>query len=185
MTSPRTTVQFRRSLLAVIVTLAALLPAGCAPAADISEIVRPVRGEFREAGFEDSGVHLRKYWFQNGPDEDRALVVVLGSSMDDTIARDTVADIVWTKLPIRFDRLLIEYEGRFTDHTYSDLEEEYGPRPADLDNRSMDEVIGFQFPDLTATPVLGALLALLSFGLIVLAVIVIVRRRGASRPRPR
>ncbi|MEJ7584505.1 MAG: hypothetical protein WKF43_10575 [Acidimicrobiales bacterium] len=87
-------------------------------------------------------------------------------------AQSRAAEITWTTFPRRFDQLRVVISG--TDRTYerAELEEQFGPRPAGLDDKQLeDELRNIGIGVLIALGV-GALLCV---GLIVLVVVLVIR----------
>ena len=154
-----------RALAMLTATL--ILLSGCSSTQDSSEFLRglaSVRSKLVAAGFDDAGVHAgRKEYFEH-PEEsvDIVTIVLLHDSMDADAARKTAATVVWNELPMKFDILTIEYQGEVQDVEYDQLTDEFGPRPAGLDDKSVGDYVA------------GAGSVFIVFGVIAFVVLLIV-----------
>lgn len=108
-----------------------------------------------------------------------------------------VASIIWTRLPGRFDLLVVHIDGQAPtgarQFTYAQLDRRYGPRPAGLDRQSLT---GESTSHAVAVG-LSAAAIVLGIGLVVTGILIYIRRRRrravaaqpgtetpASGPRP-
>lgn len=133
-------------------------------------------GVLRDAGFDDVAVTI---------DSRGAGVLVVSASgpAGDTLdeAHERAAELVWQRFPRRFEGVRITVDGERRDHTRAQLEEEYGPRPASLDETDLtDEVTRFGVTALVAAAIGGVVVVV---GIVVV-VLLVVRARRRRPPRP-
>jgi hypothetical protein len=156
----------RGPVLALWATVVAVLLSGCSTAVDLRDDLAPVRSALIEAGFDDAGVHVGRV---EGTklSEDLATMILVGGDLDAEEATEVAARVVWDELPMRFDTLVMEYDGQRYEVGYAELEARFGPRADGLDDVVIRDVIG---AGLQAAAWLAAgilLVALLPVGLIV------------------
>jgi hypothetical protein len=72
---------------------------------------------------------------------DLVTIVLVGGDMDAEEATEAAARVVWSELPLRFDTLVMEHAGQRYEVGYGDLQANFGPRPANLDDISIREVV--------------------------------------------
>jgi hypothetical protein len=170
-----------------MLTATLILLTGCSSTADSSEYLKglaSVRSELVAAGFNDAGVHAgRKEYFEH-PEEsvDIVTIVLLHDSMEDDVARKTAATVVWNELPMRFDILAIEYQGEVREVEYDWLEDELGPRPVGLDDKSVgDHVAGVG----NALMMVGAIafVTLVVLLIVAIPIVVLIRRNLRKKAR--
>lgn len=165
----------RNPMLMVWAVVAALLLSGCSTAADLRDSLKPVRDALVDAGFDDAGVHVGRV---EGTklSEDLATIVLVGGDMDAEESTEVAARVVWSELPMRFDRLVMEYDGQRYELGYVELEAHFGPRAEGLDDIAIRDVIGAGLQT-ASWMAAGALLVVL----LVLVMIVWRRRRRGRR----
>jgi hypothetical protein len=155
--------------LVLLVTAAALL-AGC----ELATGTVQTASELQEAGIRnpnlnyDGGTATLEYDADPNPLEARA-------------EQDRAAAIIWRNLPFRIEQITVTSDGGAfpSERSYSreELQQELGPRPADLD-RSVEDIAR------QATLIAGvvALVLLLLIILVIVLVVRAVRRRPAPQP---
>ena len=105
------------------------------------------------------------------------------NALDARAEQDQAAAIIWRNLPFRIERIVITSDsGAFPterDYTRDQLEQELGPRPANLD-RSVGDIAR------RATLIAGvvALVVLVLIVLVIVLVVRAVRRRPPAQPAP-
>jgi hypothetical protein len=167
--APRHRPMTRWRALVLLVTAAALL-AGC----ELATGTVQTASELQEAGIRnpnlnyDGGTATLEYDADPNPLEARA-------------EQERAAAIIWRNLPFRIEQItVIANGGAFPsrrDYPRAVLQEQFGPRPADLD-RSVEDIAR------QATLIAGvvALVLLLLIILVIVLVVRAVRRRPAPRP---
>ncbi|MBL0886359.1 hypothetical protein [Myceligenerans indicum] len=171
-----------------MVAAALIVLAGCSSAGESSEFLKgiaSVRSKLVAAGFDDAGVHAGRREYLEHPEEsvDVVTIVLLHDSMDGDTARKTAATVVWNELPMKFDILTIEYQGEVRNIEYDWLENELGPRPPGLDDKSVEDHLA-GVGNVLMVAGLAVLVVLL---LVAVPVVVVVRRnlrRKARLPAP-
>jgi hypothetical protein len=155
--------------LVLLVTAAALL-AGC----DLATGTVQTASELQEAGIRnpslnyDGGTATLEYDADPNPLEARA-------------EQERAAAVIWRNLPFRIEQITVTSDGGAfpsrRDYPRAVLEEQLGPRPADLD-RSVEDIAR------RATLIAGvvALVLLLLIVLVIVLVVRAVRRRPAPQP---
>ncbi|HWD44136.1 MAG TPA: hypothetical protein VHM23_10590 [Actinomycetota bacterium] len=94
--------------------------------------------------------------------------------------QDRAAQIIWENLPFRIERIVVSPDGGLVpsrDYSRQELEQELGPRPADLD-RSVEDIA-------RRATLIAAVVALVALALIILVIVLVVRavrRRPAPQP---
>ncbi len=167
-----------------MLTATLILLTGCSSTADSSEFLKglaSVRSKLVAAGFDDAGVHAGRKEYLEHPEEsvDVVTIVLLHDSMEGDVARKTAATVVWNELPMRFDILAIEYQGEVREVEYDWLENELGPRPVGLDDKSVgDHVAGVG----NVLMVVGAI-AFVVLLIVAVPVVVLIRRNRRKRAR--
>ena len=131
----------RSVMLALWAVVVAVLLSGCSTAVDLRDDLEPVRSALVDAGFDDAGVHVGRV---EGTklSEDLATVVLVGVDMDAEEATEVAARVVWSELPLRFERLVMEYDGQRYEVGYAELEARFGPRADGLDDVAIRDVVG-------------------------------------------
>jgi hypothetical protein len=167
--APRHRPATRWRALVLLVTAAALL-AGC----ELATGTVRTASELQEAGIRnpnlnyDGGTATLEYDADPNPLEARA-------------EQDQAAEIIWRNLPFRIEQITVTSNGGAfpsrRDYPRAALEEQFGPRPADLD-RSVEDIAR------QATLIAGlvALVLLLVIILVIVLVVRAVRRRPAPQP---
>jgi hypothetical protein len=167
--APRHRPVTRWHALALLVTAAALL-AGC----ELATGTVQTASELQEAGIRnpnlnyDGGTATLEYDADPNPLEARA-------------EQDRAAAIIWRNLPFRIEQITVIANGAAfpsrRDYPREVLQEQFGPRPADLD-RSVEDIAR------QATLIAGvvALVLLLLIILVIVLVVRAVRRRPAPQP---
>ncbi|MBA3302664.1 MAG: hypothetical protein H0U26_02185 [Acidimicrobiia bacterium] len=165
MSSPRPFVG-RTAIAALGVALAALVVAACGTIGAFLDLQEALEGE----GFSDVSVNL-------GSGDGLAISGRAPSSLDRTEAENRAAEIAWTEFPRRFDTLTVELNGGSRAFDRQELEAQFGPRPAGLDDKELEDDVRNISVGLIIALVAGAVLCL---GLIIL-VVVLVRRSGRKK----
>jgi hypothetical protein len=154
--------------LVLLVTAAALL-AGC----ELATGTVKTASELQKAGIRnpnlnyDGGTATLEYDADPNPLEARA-------------EQDRAAAVIWRNLPFRIEQITVTPDGGASppeSYTRAQLEQRFGPRPADLD-RSVEDIAR------QATLIAGvvALVLLLLIILVIVLVVRAVRRRPAPQP---
>lgn len=138
--------QYRSSLmrnwsLALWVAMIVILVPSCSSGNDLRSALTDVREALVDSGFDDAGVHVGRV-VGDGAADDIVTVVLVDDHIDAERATETGARVVWDKLPLKFDTLVIEYVGRRYEIGYAELEASLGPRPGNLDDFSIREAAG-------------------------------------------
>jgi hypothetical protein len=167
--APRHRPVTRWRALVLLVTAAALL-AGC----ELATGTVQTASELQEAGLRnpnldyDGGTATLEYDADPNPLEARA-------------EQDRAAEIIWRNLPFRIEQITVIANGAAfpsrRDYPRAVLQEQFGPRPADLD-RSVEDIAR----QATLIAVVVALVLLLLIILVIVLVVRAVRRRPAPQP---
>jgi hypothetical protein len=166
----------RSPVLVLLAVVVVFLLSGCSAAVDLRNDLEPVRSALVDAGFDDAGVHIGRV---EGTrlSKDLATMVLVGGDMDAEETTEVAARVVWSELPMRFDTLVMEYDGQRYEVGYAELEARFGPRADGLDDVAIREVVGAGAEAAAWLAVGIVLLALLLVALIVW------RRRARGRRR--
>jgi hypothetical protein len=166
---PRRSAPTHRRALAMLVAAAAFLLAGCELA---TGTVRTAT-ELQQAGIGnpdlnyDGGTASLDY----DPDPD---------PLEARVEQDRAAAIIWRNLPFRIERIVVTPSGGLVpprQYPRAELEQQLGPRPADLD-RSVEDIARRA----TLIALVVALVVLVLIVLVIVLVVRAVRRRPAPQP---
>jgi hypothetical protein len=157
-----------RTLVLVLVAVAAALLAGC----DLATGTVRTGTELEEAGIRNPNLQY---------DRDGTASLEFDADPNPLEARaeqDRAAAIIWQNLPFRIDEIVVTADGGVIpsrEYPRALLEQQLGPRPADLD-RSVD--------DIARRATLVALVVALVVLVLIVVVIVLVVRAVRRRPTP-
>jgi hypothetical protein len=156
----------------VLVTMAAAVLAGC----DLATGTVRTATELEKAGIDNPNLNYNGGTATLDYDADP-------NPLDARAEQDQAARIIWQNLPFRIEQIVISSDaGAFpTRRVYprAVLEQEFGPRPANLD-RSVEDIA-------RRATLIGGVVGLVVLVLIVLVVVLVVRavrRRPAAQPAP-
>ena len=153
----------------VLATLTLVVAAGCGTIGAFVDL----QDELQDQGFSDVNVNVDS---DSGGD---VLRIEATGPPGDTLeeARRKAAEIAWTTFPRRFQLLRLDINGQSVTLNRAQLEQEFGARDPDLDDKELEDDIRYLGIGLRLALAVGFVLCV---GLIIL-IIVLVRRSGKKK----
>jgi hypothetical protein len=153
----------------------AVLGAGCGAVTELLQLEERIERE----GYEVDGVFHDD--FGRGRNEVE-VEAATGRGEEPTAGNEEIAGIVWTTYPRRFDRVRVVLDGEEVGFTRGDLQESFGPRPAQLDEREFQDDVEAGIRNVAIGAAIGLVIVV---GGVILLVVLVRRRRRNNPPPPR
>ncbi|HVL05332.1 MAG TPA: hypothetical protein VM388_05060 [Acidimicrobiales bacterium] len=165
MTAATRPVALARRRLPALLVLAVVVLAGCGRAEGVADTRRALEG----AGYQEVDIDLRAR---------RGIGVARVEAAPGGPPADRGAEVVWDRLPVRFDQLIVALGDAATPFSYEELAGRFGPRDPSLDGKQVDEQVVRSGLHLMLLLSAGALL---SVGLVVVTGLAVVRATKRAR----
>jgi hypothetical protein len=165
----------RRSARLVAIALAAAAVVGTGACSTIDELIQ-LEERIERRGYDVSST------FHDDFGSNRNEVEVIAEQRrgrPGPAGQEEIAGIVWETYPRRFDTVVVDLDDDAVRFTRGDLQEDFGPRPARLDEREFGDDVRSGIRGVA----IGAAIAL-GFGLVAIITTVVVLRRRNRRDPP-